>query len=98
MPLADASLQPLPRRALEHFGAVIGDVYKGCEITELFARAGFWHIRHDGTTKACFVAQALQALQDDDASPLPVLRVLECLCDPDEYLGRDAIRPGSLTT
>jgi uncharacterized protein (TIGR02391 family) len=96
MPLSDTPLQQLPRRALEHFGHVISGVYKGSEITELFARAGFSDIRHDGSSKAWFVAQALQALQDGVASPLPVLRVLECLCDPDEYLGRDAIRTGIL--
>lgn len=53
-------IEPFSLSALERIAKIIiGDRYTSSEITELFRKAGFPHIRHDGSTKWRFVYAAL---------------------------------------
>jgi len=73
--------------ALEAIAQIIGDRYKGSEITELFKKAGFPEIVHDGSTKWRFVYAELQDLQKQDYGPHNIAKIIEKLCDPQEYFG-----------
>ena len=71
--------------ALEALAKIIGDRYTGTEITELFRKAGFPEIVHDGGTKWRFVYSSLEALQAQKYGPINVAKVIQQLCDPQEY-------------
>jgi len=80
-------IEPFGLSALERIAKIIGERYTGSEITELFRKAGFSHIRHDGSTKWRFVYAALEELQKQPYGPYNVAKVIEKLCDPQEYFG-----------
>ncbi len=73
--------------ALEHIAQIIGDRYTGSEITSFFRKAGFPEIRHDGTTKWRFVYGALEEIQSKPHGPYQVAKIIEQLCNPEEYFG-----------
>ncbi|HJH27942.1 MAG TPA: TIGR02391 family protein [Methanophagales archaeon] len=81
-------LAPFSLSALERIAKIIGDRYTGSEITEFFRKAGFSHIRHDGTTKWRFVYAALDELQKQSYGPFNVAKIIQQLCDPQEYFGQ----------
>ncbi|HHW20518.1 TIGR02391 family protein [Thermodesulfovibrio thiophilus] len=81
-------IEPFSLSALERIAKIIGERYRGSEITELFRKAGFFHIRHDGSTKWRFVCAALEELQKQPYGPYNVAKVIEKLCDPQEYFGQ----------
>jgi uncharacterized protein (TIGR02391 family) len=80
-------IDPFSLSALEHLAQIIGDRYTGTEITSFFRKAGFPELRHDGTTKWRFVYRALEEIQGRPHGPYQVARVIEQLCDPQEYFG-----------
>lgn len=71
--------------ALEKLAKIIGERYSGSEITELFRKAGFPNVHHDGSTKWKFVYASLEELQKQAYGPYNVAKVIEKLCDPQEY-------------
>ena len=79
------NLEPFKLPALEALAKIIGDRYTGTEITELFRKAGFSEIVHDGGTKWRFVYSALEQLQNQRYGPINVVKVIQQLCDPQEY-------------
>ena len=81
-------IEPFSLSALEEIAKIIGARYTGSEITELFRKADFPHIRHDGSTKWRFVYAALEELQKQSYAPYNVAKVIEKLCDPQEYFGQ----------
>lgn len=87
-------IEPFSLSALERIAKIIGERYTGSEITELFRKAGFSHIRHDGSTKWRFVYAALEDLQKQLYGSYNVAKVIEKLCDPQEYFGRDEYHKG----
>lgn len=81
-------LESFSLSALERIAMIIGNSYTGSEITEFFKKAGFPSIQHDGTTKWRFVYAALQELQRQPHGPFNVAKIIEQLCNPQEYFGR----------
>jgi uncharacterized protein (TIGR02391 family) len=80
-------IEPFSLSALEHIAKIIGDRYTGSEITEFFRKVGFPQVRHDGTTKWRFVYSALEEIQSKAYGPYQVAKVIEQLCNPQEYFG-----------
>jgi uncharacterized protein (TIGR02391 family) len=80
------NLEPFKLSALETLAKIIGDRYTGTEITEFFRKAGFPEFVHDGGTKWRFVYASLEALQNQKYGPFNIVKVIEQLCDPQEYL------------
>jgi len=78
-------IEPFSLSALEKIAKIIGERYKGSEIIEFFRKVGFPNIRHDGSTKWRFVYAALEELQKQPYGPYNVAKVIEKLCDPQEY-------------
>ena len=73
--------------ALEALSKIIGETYTGSEITRLFKKAGFPEIVHDGNTKWKFVCETFENMQEESIEGFyKILKVLEVLCDPQEYL------------
>lgn len=71
--------------ALEALAKIIGDRYTGTEISELFRKAGFPNIVHDGGTKWRFVYASLENLQNQKYGPINIAKIIQQLCDPQEY-------------
>jgi len=80
--------------ALEKIAKIIAERYTGSEITELFRKAGFPHIRHDGSTKWRFVYAVLEEPRKQPYGPYNVAKVIEKLCDPQEYFGQAEYHKG----
>lgn len=81
-------LDPFKLSALEAFSKIIAYRYTGSEITELFRKAGFRNIKHDGSTKWRFVYATLEKLQKEQYGPHNVAKIIQILCDPQEYFGQ----------
>ena len=81
-------MEPLSLSALEHIARIVGERYTGSEISELFRKAGFPEVRHDGSTKWRFVYASLERLQTEKYGIHNVVRVIQKLCDPQEYFGQ----------
>jgi len=81
-------LEPFKLSALEAFSKIIASRYTGSEITDLFRKANFPNIRHDGSTKWRFVYDVLEKLQKEKYGPYNVIRIIEVICDPQEYFGQ----------
>lgn len=81
-------LNPFSLSALQKLAIIIGDYRTGSEITELFRKAGFPEIRHDRSTKWRFVYHALELIQQQPYGPYNVLKVVEALCNPEEFIGK----------
>jgi len=71
--------------ALETLAKIIGDRYTGSEVSELFRKAGFPEISHDGGTKWRFVYAALETMQKQKYGIHNIAKLVEQLCDPQEY-------------
>lgn len=78
--------------ALEKLADIVADYHTGSGITELFRKAGFPEIRHDGSTKRWFVYQALQQVHQQHYGPYNVLKVIEALCNPEEFIGKPQVQ------
>lgn len=78
-------IEPFKLSALGALSKTIGDRYTGSEITELFRKAGFPEIVHDGGTKWRFVYASLEELQNQKYGPMNVVKIIHQLCDPQEY-------------
>ncbi len=78
-------IEPFKLSALETLSKIIGDRYTGSEITELFRKTGFPEIIHDGGTKWRFVYASLEELQNQKYGPMNVVKIIQQLCDPQEY-------------
>lgn len=78
-------LEPFKLSALESIAKIIGDRYTGTEITEFFRKAGFPEITHNGGTKWRFVYTSLEELQKQKYGPENVVKIIQQLCDPQEY-------------
>ena len=74
--------------ALEAIAKIIGDRYTGPEITAFFRKAGFPQVSHDGSTKWRFTLVALENLQREIYGDANIAKVLETLCNPQEFFGR----------
>ncbi len=83
----DVRLEPFQLSALEHISRIIADRYTGTEITDLFRKAGFTGIGHDGGTKWRFLYSTLEQLQKRDYGPYQIIKIIEKVCDPQEYFG-----------
>jgi hypothetical protein len=77
-------LNKLSDDVLEYIAHIIAGIKTGSEITEFFRVVGFPEIRHDGSTKWRFVYGALQKLNEE--SPYHVVKVIEKLADPKQYI------------
>lgn len=78
-------IEPFKLPALEALAKIIGDRYTGSEISEMFRKAGFPEITHDGGTKWRFVYASLEAMQKQKYGSVNVLKIIQQLCDPQEY-------------
>jgi len=85
--VSERRIEPFSLSALERIAKIIGDRYTGSEITGFFRKAGFPQIRHDGTTKWRFVYSALEELQNEKYGQYQIAKVIEELCNPEEYFG-----------
>jgi len=85
--MSKITIEPFSLSALERIAKIIGDRYTGSEITEFFRKASFPKIRHDGTTKWRFVYSALELIQNDTYGPYQIVKIIQQLCDPQEYFG-----------
>lgn len=83
----NVKLESFQLSALEHIAKIIADRYTGSQITELFRKAGFSGIGHDGGTKWRFLYSTLEQLQKQDYGPYQILKIIEKICDPQEYFG-----------
>ena len=70
--------------ALERLSKII-DYKTGTEITDLFRKAGFEDIKHDGGTKWRFLYQTFNELQNKDLGQYIIVKFLETVCDPQEF-------------
>lgn len=87
-------IEPFKLSALETISKIIGDSYTGTEITEFFKKAGFPEIQHDGSTKWRFVYAALQELQKQKYGSINIARIIQQLCDPQEYFSAPEVHEG----
>jgi len=71
--------------ALEAMAKIIGDHFTGTEVSELFRKAGFPQIRHDGGTKWRFVYSAMEQMQKQQYGNHNIAKLIQQLCDPQEY-------------
>jgi len=71
--------------ALEALAKIIGDHFTGTEVSELFRKAGFSEIRHDGGTKWRFVYSAMEQMQKQQYGNHNIAKLIQQLCDPQEY-------------
>lgn len=71
--------------ALKEIAKIIGDYKTGSEITDLFKRAGFPEIMHDGTTKWRFLYSTFEELQKEKDGFNKINKIIETFCDPQEY-------------
>lgn len=78
-------LEPFKLPALEALAKIIGDNYTGSEISELFRKAGFPEITHDGGTKWRFVYASLETMQKQTYGTFSIAKLIQQLCDPQEY-------------
>jgi uncharacterized protein (TIGR02391 family) len=78
-------LEPFKLSALETLAKIIGERYSGSEISEFFRKAGFQEISHDGGTKWRFVYATLEAIQKKPYGTHNVVKLIQQLCDPQEY-------------
>lgn len=78
-------LEPFKLPALEALAKIIGDRFTGTEISELFRKAGFPEIAHDGGTKWRFVYAALEQMQKQKYGTHSIAKLIQQLCDPQEY-------------
>ena len=78
-------LEPFSLSGLEAFAQIIAGRYSGSGITNFFRKAGFPEIQHDGSTKWRFVRDSLEGLQRQSNGPFNVARVIQQLCDPQEF-------------
>jgi len=100
-------IKPFKLSALENLSKIIGDRYKGTEITELFNKAGFPEIQYETDesiqmskmlnnfgmqntkkTKWRFVYEVFQNMQKEHDGIFNILKVIEVLCDPQEYFSK----------
>lgn len=73
--------------ALEALSHIISETNTGSEITRLFKKAGYSEIVHDGNTKWKFVCETFENMQKESIEGVyKILKVLEVLCDPQEYI------------
>lgn len=73
--------------ALEALSQIIAGIYTGSEITRLFKKAGYPEIVHDGSTKWRFICETFENMQEESIEGFyRILKVLEVVCDPQEYL------------
>lgn len=85
---------PIPHlslSALETIAKIIGDRYTGSEITVFFRKVGFPQIIHDGSTKWRFVFSALESLQREPYGDANIAKILEMLCNPQEFFGKPEV-------
>lgn len=78
-------LEPFKLSALEALAKIIGDNYTGSEISELFRKAGFPEITHDGGTKWRFVYSSFEEMQKRTYGTFNIAKLIQQLCDPQEY-------------
>lgn len=81
-------LEPFKLSALEELSKIIAGRYTGSEVTLLFRKAGFPNIRHDGSTKWRFVYGTLEKMQKDTYGPYNIAKIIEALCNPQEFFGQ----------
>lgn len=76
---------------LERLAKIVSEEYTGTGITDLFRRAGFGTIRHDGSTKQKFLYATFEGMQGK-FGPKGILKVLKVACSPQEELNRPGVR------
>jgi hypothetical protein len=82
---------------LEKLAEFIAASRTGSKITEFFYKSGFPNICHDGSTKYYFVYKALKHLHDgEDGSVYNIVRIIEQLADPQEYINEQEDYEGIL--
>lgn len=81
------TLEPFKLPALERLSQIIGDLYTGSQITDLFRKAGIEGIGHDGGTKWRFLYRTFEEMQKKQYGTHNVLKFLEAVCDPQQYFG-----------
>jgi uncharacterized protein (TIGR02391 family) len=87
-PVSRIELDPFKPAALERIARIIGNRYTGVQLAEFFKKAGFPHYSHDGrSTKWVFVYGILQEIQSGNNGLTNVMRIIEQLCEPQEYFG-----------
>lgn len=72
--------------ALENLAKLIGEYNTGSQITELFKKADFPEIVHDGTTKWRFLYSTFEEMQEEKYGFYNINKVIESFCDPQEYI------------
>lgn len=86
--MIDGLVHPFKLPALERFARILADGFTGTEITELFRKAKYPEISHDGGTKWRFLYSTFENLQKRKFGPYIILKIIEIACDPQEYFAR----------
>ena len=71
--MIDEKIEPFKLAALKRFAEIIGDAFSGSEITDLFRKAGFPDIGHDGGTKWRFLYATFENMQKRKFGPYLIL-------------------------
>ena len=82
------TLQAFGLSALESIAKIVASRYTSSEMTELFRKAGFPELRHDGGTKWRWAYTALEELQNRPYGPYQVAKLIQQLCDPQEFFSQ----------
>lgn len=85
-------LKPFSNTVLSKLARIITDFHDWNGVWELFRKAGFPEIIKDSvnwsySSELDFVHIALQKIQEQSEGPHNVIKVVEALCNPEEFLG-----------
>lgn len=80
-------LEPFQIVALEKLSQVIGERFTGSEITNFLHKSGYSEYFHDGSTKWRYVFGVLQELHSSADGPFHIVKLIQHLCNPQEYIG-----------
>jgi len=75
-----------PDEILEYVAGLISEIRSGSGITRFFNAAGYPEFIHDGSTKKWFVLRCLQDLNKQTDGLYHVIKIIEKLADPKQYL------------
>lgn len=79
-------ISPFPDEILEYIAGIISETRSGSEITRFFKAAGYPEFVHDRSTKKWFVLDCLRALNNRSDGPYHVVKIIEKLADPKQYI------------
>ena len=79
-------ISSFPAEILEYIAELISETKSGSGITRFFNASGYPEFVHDGSTKKWFILNCLQNLNRRSGGPYHVIKIIEKLADPRQYL------------